>query len=214
MDCVVCKPRERWEMAFIAQPEEVAVVRRRVRAHLDGWGLGELIDPAELCVSELVSNVVLHVGRGTLVGLSASVVGNRLRVEVRDPASHALPALVGASSEAEAGRGMTLVDALTDRWGVRMDLDGKVTWFELEGVLSSDEHGLGTGAGRILDVYSPGERTSRLSRLRAMAAEVAAIDIIIAQLHWMRAQGRDADDVLDRAQSRFEAQLHGTSGSW
>lgn len=43
-------------------------------------------------------------------------------------------------------------------------------------------------------------------RLSAVLAEEAAINAISDLLHWFRAQGRDADDALDRAQSRFEAE--------
>lgn len=205
-------------MAFLAQPEEVAVVRRCVRAHLENWGAAELVDSAELCVSELVSNVVTHVGEGTPVRLGVSVAGNRLRIEVRDPDSRALPVVLDASGEAETGRGMALIDALTERWGVRVDPEGKVTWCELARATSPTERGHDAGASQFLDsrdfsgqgslLHSP-----RPSRLEAMAAEVAAIDVIAAVLHWTRAHGRDADDVLDRALSRFEAQVDGMGGS-
>lgn len=217
MDCVACKPRGRWEWTFVAQPKEVTVVRRRVRALLDDWGLAELVDSAEVCVSELVSNVVTHVGSGTPVGVGVSVVGSRLRIEVRDPDTRALPALVDASDSAEAGRGMSLIDALSERWGIGMEPDGKVTWCELEGQVPSNERehdALAARTAQTLSCYSNGPllRSPWRSRLGAMAAEVDAIAVIAGLLQWLSAHGHDADDVLDRAQTRFEAQLNGTGG--
>ncbi|WP_329078722.1 hypothetical protein [Streptomyces niveus] len=43
--------------------------------------------------------------------------------------------------------------------------------------------------------------------LSAAVAEKAAIDLIADVLHWLRAHGCDPDEALDRAQTRFEAQL-------
>lgn len=218
MDCVVYKPGERWELAFVAQPEQVAVVRRHVRALLDGWGLPELTDAAELCVSELVSNVVTHVGRGAPVSVGVSVAGGRLRIEVRDPDTRALPTLVEASAGAETGRGMALVDALAERWGVGMDPDGKVTWCELEGGVPSAEPGHDACAALIAHTlhchsHGPFFRSPKRSRLGATVAEADVIEVIAGLLQWLRAHGHDADEVLDRAQTRFEAQLNGTGGS-
>ncbi|MDG9720396.1 ATP-binding protein [Streptomyces sp. DH24] len=212
MDCAAYKPRGRWELAFAAQPEEVAVARRLVRAHLGGWGLPELVDAAELCVSELVSNVVTHVGHGAPVSLVVSEVGGRLRIEVRDPDTRALPTLVNAGDDAEVGRGMALVDALTECWGIRMEPDGKVTWCELAGPFPANEHGQRacvTKATPLLSCYGNDQLVSspQRSRLAAVVTEAAVIDVIAALLHWLRAHGHDADEVLDRAQTRFEAQF-------
>jgi hypothetical protein len=188
-----------------------------VRARLGDWGLLELIDPAQLCVSELVSNVVAHVGRDTPISLAVSVIGGRLRIEVRDPDTRALPTLAHASDDAETGRGMALVDALTDRWGVQMRSDSKVTWCELAIAAPSSERGGGTRVTRAADVlsfYGNSQlfSSTRRSRLGAMAAEAAAVNVIADLLHWLKAHGHDADEVLDRAQTCFEAQLEEAGG--
>lgn len=47
----------------------------------------------------------------------------------------------------------------------------------------------------------------RTGRLGIAEGEEAAIFIITDLLHWLRAHGRDADDVLDRAQTRFEGEV-------
>jgi hypothetical protein len=61
-DQEACMSRKPWDLAFTAEPEEVAALRRIMRLHLGVWGLHEVTDEAQLCVSELVSNVITHVG--------------------------------------------------------------------------------------------------------------------------------------------------------
>ncbi|CAL9470807.1 hypothetical protein SUDANB176_02837 [Streptomyces sp. enrichment culture] len=115
---------------------------------------------------------------------------------------------------------MALIDALTDRWGVQLRGDRKVTWRELAtGLTSSDGH-LGdpsvTRAEALLDVYarlrpptcSCDHGSGRMSR---MVAEEPVIDVITDFLRWLRAHGCDVDEVLDRAQSRFDGVLSGSA---
>ena len=54
-------PRKPWDIAFTAEPSEVATLRRITLLQLETWGLSHLADEAQLCVSELVSNVIKHV---------------------------------------------------------------------------------------------------------------------------------------------------------
>nr|WP_238698131.1 ATP-binding protein [Streptomyces sp. E5N91] len=190
----------------------VAALRREVRERLEDWQLRGLVDEAQLCVSELVANVITHVGAGTPTTLSLLINGAFLRIEVRDPDTRALPTLVAADVEAEGGRGMALVAAVTDRWGVSLLGDGKVTWCEIatEPAPRAPDHGgpRSTRAEAMIDLYSDAGVSHRSNhcKLRAAEAEEAAIFIITDLLHWLRAHGRDVDDVLDRAQSWFEAQ--------
>src|SRR4051812_1237275 len=111
MDCVTCMPRKPWDLSFLAEPHEVVALRRVLGLHLRLWGLPDLIDAAQLCVSEFVSNVITHVGPGTPTTLAFSMNGTHLRIEVHAPDPRALPTLVSATADAEGGRGMTLVDA-------------------------------------------------------------------------------------------------------
>ncbi|MBK3577796.1 ATP-binding protein [Streptomyces sp. MBT65] len=204
--------RKPWDLAFTADPEEVAALRRVVRLHLGVWGLHDVTDGAQLCVSELVSNVITHVGAGTPAMLAVSMNGTRLRIEVHDPDTRALPTLVEATSDSEGGRGMALVDGVADRWGVLLHPDRKVTWCELETRLTSptghvDEAGV-TRAEALLTLYAAAElpcevRSSRLSRATAEEVMVAAITDF---LRWLRAHGCDVDEVLDRAQTQFDVE--------
>ncbi|MEV4946068.1 ATP-binding protein [Streptomyces sp. NPDC053755] len=209
-ECMIRKP---WEFPFLAEPQEVSALRRIVRRHLRTWGLPQQTEVAQLCVSELVSNVIRHVGAGTPTALRLSMNGTYLRMEVRDPDARALPTLLSASPDAESGRGMTLVDAMADRWGVLLGSDHKWTWCEIATDLSTPSgHGGGvrvTRAEAMISLYGAvaSPRSERASPLSMAVAKDAAIDVMVDLLHWMGAHGFDADEVLDIAEARFEAGL-------
>lgn len=208
-----CMTRTPWVVEFTALEEEVSALRHNVRTHLGAWGLEELVDEAQLCVSELVANVITHVGTGTPTTLAVRMNGPFLRIEVHDPDTRALPTLVAASVESEGGRGMALVEAVTDRWGVQRLADRKVTWCELATGLPPTEDRDGgprvMRAEAMIDLYNAAgpQIRSRIGRLSIAEGEEAAIFIITDLLHWLQAHGRDADDVLDRAQMRYESQV-------
>lgn len=205
--------RKPWGLDFIAVPEEVAALRRVLRIHLGLWGLDELVDAAQLCLSELVSNVITHVGAGTPTTLAVSMRGTWLRIEVHDPDTRALPTLRDEDVNSESGRGMELVTSTADRWGVQLLTDRKVTWCELSTKLTSPNgHVTVPGVARAEDLLgfcstSKGERVSSPSRLSVAVAQDAVIGVISDLLLWLRAHGCDVEDVLDRAQTRYEAQI-------
>ncbi|QGV80438.1 ATP-binding protein [Streptomyces ficellus] len=206
--------RQAWEILFLAEAEKVAEVRRGIRSHLRLWGLSERADVAQLCASELVTNVIRHVGVGTPTTLAVSMSGTFLRIEVHDPDTRALPTLLQTDHHAESGRGMALVDAVTDRWGVHIRDDRKVTWCELATGLDTPEGHIGgarvTRAEALLALYGAVDlpREPAAGSLISLAqAEEAAIDVIADLLHWLRAHGRDPDEALDRAQTHFEAEV-------
>ncbi|WP_344356140.1 ATP-binding protein [Streptomyces gobitricini] len=204
--------RKPWELPFLAEPQETAGIRNVIRTHLRAWGLGEQVEAAQLCASELVANVINHVGVGTPTTLAVSMSGTYLRIEVHDPDTRALPTLLQAGPDSEGGRGMALVDAVADRWGVQLRADRKVTWCEIAtGLMSADGHSGGprvTRAEAMLALYEAARlpRAATPSLLSVAMAEEVAIDVIADLLHWLRAHGRDADEVLDQAQTHFEAE--------
>ncbi|MFD0225252.1 ATP-binding protein [Streptomyces hirsutus] len=215
--------RKQWDVEFTSRPEEVAELRRVVALRLEAWGLPELVDTARLCVSELVSNVLTHVGIGTPGLLALSVNGADLRIEVHDPDTQTLPAVVLADADAEGGRGMTLVDALADRWGVQLHGHHKVTWCELATgpVPPGDSacHPSVTRAEALLDLYAT-LRPPKCSyepgpgRVGRMVAEESVIDVITDFLRWLRMHGCDVEDALDRVQTRYDAEPDGVGGGW
>ncbi|MGW1499530.1 ATP-binding protein [Streptomyces mirabilis] len=207
--------RKPWDLDFTAEPEEVAALRRLMRLHLGVWGLHEVTDAAQLCVSELVSNIITHVGAGTPATLAVSMNGVHLRIEVHDPDTRALPTLLDANVDSEGGRGMALVDAIAERWGVELSPDRKVTWCELAtGLASPDGHVEGPGVRRAeallawcAEAKPPG--LPGAGRLGRAVAEESVITVITDFLHWLRAHGCDVEDALDRAQTRYDSESDG-----
>lgn len=105
-----------------------ATARRLTRATLADWGFENQVEVAELLVSELVGNALDH-GRGR-VRLSFFARDGLLRCEVED-ADPELPRMRAADLDAEDGRGLFLVDVLSQGWGGVPTARGKAMWFEL-----------------------------------------------------------------------------------
>lgn len=84
-------------------------------------------------MTELVANVVRHVpDRRCTVLVLRQTEGVRVEVTDRSPQLPAVP--LDLSPEAEGGRGLLLVDAVTDKWGVEpRGATGKTVWFECAG---------------------------------------------------------------------------------
>ncbi|MFE5596687.1 ATP-binding protein [Streptomyces sp. NPDC056549] len=113
-------------------PESVGVARRLVAAVLDRWGLSELTDPAVLIVSELVTNAIVHAGARTC-GASIRVVvsraeDDRVQLAVTDLDRRPLTLVGETRPDQESGRGLALVAALSEDWGVNPRHWGKQVW--------------------------------------------------------------------------------------
>lgn len=94
------------------------------------WRLpGQLTEHGVLLVSELVGNAVRHTGAQRF-GLRMHRGRGRFRVEVRDP-SRGLPCLLPVQDLDTSGRGLWLVETLSDRWGADLQPRGKTIWFEM-----------------------------------------------------------------------------------
>jgi anti-sigma regulatory factor (Ser/Thr protein kinase) len=115
-----------WRLAL--DPAEVRRARAVVREQLHDWGLARLADPAELMVSELVTNALRH-SHSRPVQLRL-IRGETLLCEVDDD-DHALPTLLSAEPGATAGRGLRVVSTLAREWGTSRTTAGKTVWFEL-----------------------------------------------------------------------------------
>jgi hypothetical protein len=84
-----------------------------------------------VCVSELVTNAIVHARSAPTVRII--VRRARIRIEVADD-SPALPVMAPPDVLATGGRGLRIVDHLSLDWGTTpRDGDGKVVWFEFEG---------------------------------------------------------------------------------
>jgi anti-sigma regulatory factor (Ser/Thr protein kinase) len=120
-------------VVYDPRPAAAAEARAEVRRQLEGWGLAEQSDTAELLASELVTNALIHAASRLRLTLWAA--HGVLRCEVSD-ADRRPPEVLG-SGTAGSGRGMFLVDALARRWGCHQDGPGRTVWFEL-GTCGSD----------------------------------------------------------------------------
>jgi serine phosphatase RsbU (regulator of sigma subunit)/anti-sigma regulatory factor (Ser/Thr protein kinase) len=108
----------------------VTRARALVRRQLIALDLAQLADDAELIVSELVTNAVLHGGGCEHVEVFAVDGGVRIAVADRS----AVPPVLGlASIEGMTGRGLRLVARLATRWGVEARVTGKIVWAEVTG---------------------------------------------------------------------------------
>ncbi|MFE7772704.1 ATP-binding protein [Streptomyces sp. NPDC057445] len=108
-------------------PDACGQARRAVCGTLADWGLDHLSDTAELLVSELVGNALLHTYGPVRLTL---VRGEVICCQVRD-GSRELPQLRSARTTDEFGRGLRLVDLMASKWGVDPTSWGKEVWFEL-----------------------------------------------------------------------------------
>lgn len=99
-----------------------AAARRAVTAVLQGWGFGDAdwLDAAAVVVSELVTNAVRHGGGGVFLEIEAH--GDRVVVSVAD-GSPVLPRR--RAPDGAGGRGMALIEALSDGWTVENHQGGK-----------------------------------------------------------------------------------------
>jgi serine/threonine-protein kinase RsbW len=98
----------------------VAEARRLVVFRLRSWGVGQdTRESAELVVSELSTNAVRHTSSEE-VRCSLQLLGARLRLEVADQGcARTVPRTRPANVDQEGGRGLMLVEALSEAWGVR-----------------------------------------------------------------------------------------------
>ena len=104
-----------------------SAARRWVRPMVEGRV--DDIEGALLCVSEVVTNAVLHAG--TSCEVSVDLGDDRVRIEVRDFAPDRLPVPRELSHTSSTGRGLHILAGCTERWGVERNDDAKTVWFEL-----------------------------------------------------------------------------------
>lgn len=118
-----------FELSLLAFPKAVPELRHALSRHPHGTPHPDV----QLCVSELLSNVIRHLGEGTpvTVRLTGTHGGGRIRVAVTDPDPRAWPLLRQAGRDDETGRGLALLDAVSLRWGVEQGPDSKTVWCEL-----------------------------------------------------------------------------------
>ncbi|MEU9561018.1 ATP-binding protein [Streptomyces sp. NPDC048161] len=155
-------------MAVPHGPAGVGQARHRMREQLRSHGVSDsVVDDAVLILSELLSNACRHgrpLGRHTDVGdgdVRAAWRVDRtggLTVEVTDGGGPTRPVPATPSVTARGGRGLNIISALADEWGVRDSSSGEVTVW----VLVNEGDGQASGApGRPGAPVVPGPGRSR-----------------------------------------------------
>ncbi|WP_223736019.1 ATP-binding protein [Streptomyces purpurogeneiscleroticus] len=114
----------------------VPAAREFARRALADWSFGEArTQDALLCVSELATNAVRHgvpPGRGFLLRLHrAGEEDHLVRIEVHDSGPGCPRVADPAGDGDERGRGLLLVGAVADKWGVADRNPGKIVWCEV-----------------------------------------------------------------------------------
>ncbi len=133
------------EHSFKCGVQTPAAVREFVSEILAAWDCKDTDETTCLLANELATNAVVHAG--TDITVRVSPVPPMLFVEVED-GSPELPEQLDLTPESERGRGLFLVQALSERWGAERTSGGKVVWFQVKAAFASD----------------PGRRRERVSR--------------------------------------------------
>lgn len=114
-----------------SDPAAVGVARRELRDALAGWDVdNNTTEIAALCMSELVTNAMVHAGASCSVHVTHRA--GSITVAVRNSGAPAPLPEVGARDPLQVhGRGLQLVDALASSWGSDRDREGFTAWFVL-----------------------------------------------------------------------------------
>jgi serine/threonine-protein kinase RsbW len=119
-------------LELLLPPEATAPAEARAVVEAIGSDLPEsvLID-AKLLLTEVVTNAIKHAGP-TMQAVIIRIMRNHIiRVEVVDPGPMFNPDPRPPGTGARSGRGLFLVDAVANAWGVEPNETGKKVWFEL-----------------------------------------------------------------------------------
>ncbi len=133
-------PLNKQPLPLTPEPQSVKKARQWVSDVLERLGRNDLVDSAELGVSELVTNAILHADPP----ISVRVRGTRdhPRVEVHDRSQHPPEVNVDMADEEKLlstiGRGLGIVALYSSTWGSDIRADGKTVWFEPASELRTD----------------------------------------------------------------------------
>ena len=123
---------------FPGLPGQVPVARQWLAQMIDGFGAAEDV---LLACSELATNAIMHSDSGLPGGkftVRLAIRQDIVRVEVLDeggvwtgrPQMHRFEGEL-AEDASQCGRGLTIVAAITDAWGISGDHEGRTTWCEI-----------------------------------------------------------------------------------
>lgn len=117
-------------MEVPAEPTAPGRVRRWMSAQLTEWEVPEaVIGAAVLCTSELTTNALLHAGTAARVEIDLSA--ERLLVSVADSGTRGTVTRAHTDALSSRGRGLGLIEQLSDAWGTDPSVRGSTVWFEM-----------------------------------------------------------------------------------
>lgn len=109
-----------WDLVVPHHAQGARTARQRLTASLSGILATEVVMDAVAVVSELVGNAVRHAQPlpGGVVRVAWRLIeGNGVEIRVTDGGSSLVPEPRNVGPDAVAGRGLTIVEALSDQWG-------------------------------------------------------------------------------------------------
>ena len=121
-------PDEVVEAELAPDPTSASEARRFVRGVLVRWHAEVVEEAAVLLTSELVTNALLHAR--TVMKLRLRRRPGLVRIEVVDDGA-GQPVRRRYDDDASTGRGLALVEAMAEDWGVEPANGGKAVWFTL-----------------------------------------------------------------------------------
>ena len=123
-------PSRSADMEIPAEPTAPGRVRHWMAAQLAAWNVPEqVIGAAVLCASELATNALLHAGTAARVQVDLSA--ERLMVAVSDSGTRGTVTRAHAEALSSRGRGLGLIEELSDAWGTDPAVRGSTVWFEI-----------------------------------------------------------------------------------
>jgi anti-sigma regulatory factor (Ser/Thr protein kinase) len=117
-------------MLVPAEPTGPSRVRHWMSTRLRDWAVPEqVIGAAILCTSELTTNALLHAGTPAQVHVDLSA--ERLLVSVADTGTRGSVIKANTDTLSSRGRGLGLIEELSDTWGTDPTVRGSTVWFEM-----------------------------------------------------------------------------------
>jgi anti-sigma regulatory factor (Ser/Thr protein kinase) len=111
-------------------PSSIPTARHLAGELLRSWEVRADLDDAALLVTELVSNVIDHVGGEATLTVEVNSSGDWLRIGVVD-GSAVVPVVQELDQARPRGRGLRMLQLIASRWGHEEHDGGKRVWFEL-----------------------------------------------------------------------------------
>jgi two-component sensor histidine kinase len=119
-----------YEAAYVLPPTVDSIARARAVIRDLDVDLGpDVVDDAELLVSEVVTNAIRHGGPTIRLDLAADGAG--LTVRVYDGA-RTMPVPRHPDVDVPSGRGLQIVERVASAWGIVLEPTGKTVWFRID----------------------------------------------------------------------------------